>query len=352
MSYLSVKARRLQNGLSMIELMVAMVIGLFLMAAVLQVFIGSRVTYSMQSGLAKLQENGRFAIEYLSRDIRQLGFQGCSVNNTLANVVVGGAGVDPFIDLSNPLSGLNNVDGTANYDGISPIAGTDAILVKYAEAASRCTVNSHNPGAGEITCRAPHSFQQGDVLVVSDCSHSAVYRQSNINNNTSSTFHLTSLPSQNNCSQGLGAPVVCGASSNSHNFVPGSTVSKMLSARFFVALNEFGESSLYREGILISATAALGSQSVELVEGVADMQILYGVDTDSDNVPNMYVDGASAAAVLDDVSALRVSLLVQSNEQNLVQGTQSLQFNGAQQTFTDGRLRKVFSTTISLRNRL
>ena len=82
-----------------------------------------------------------------------------------------------------------------------------------------------------------------------------------------------------------------------------------------------------------------------------NIQILYGEDTDSDKKPNRYVSAAGVSD-FDHVIAVRVSLLIQTNEENLVKGNQSLQFNGAMVNFNDGRLRKVFTTTIALRNRL
>lgn len=64
-------------GFSLVELMVAMVIGLIITFAVVQIFTTSRTTYQTDEGLARVQENGRFAAEFLSNDIRQAGDIGC-----------------------------------------------------------------------------------------------------------------------------------------------------------------------------------------------------------------------------------------------------------------------------------
>lgn len=69
--------RRAAAGFSLVELMVAMVIGLVITFAVVQIFTTSRTTYQTDEGLARVQENGRFAIEFLSREIRQAGDVGC-----------------------------------------------------------------------------------------------------------------------------------------------------------------------------------------------------------------------------------------------------------------------------------
>ena len=56
-------ARKRVQGLSLIELMIAILIGLFLLIGVIQVFAAARTAYQLSSGLARAQENGRFAVD-------------------------------------------------------------------------------------------------------------------------------------------------------------------------------------------------------------------------------------------------------------------------------------------------
>ena len=76
-----------QKGFSLIELMVSITIGLILLAGVLSIFFSSRVTFSTNERTARLQENGRVALDLVTHDIRSAGYQGCArgvpVNNTL-----------------------------------------------------------------------------------------------------------------------------------------------------------------------------------------------------------------------------------------------------------------------------
>lgn len=351
-----------QQGLSMIELMIAMVIGLVLTAAVLQVFVGSRVTYSTQSSLARLQENGRFSMEFLTRDIRQAGYQGCSTNNSVANTMNDdGSGVFDFIDFSNPLIGLDNVDGTQVYGGRSPIAGSDVIVVKFADTDSSCTIESHNPTSATLKCESNHDYDKGDVLIVSDCSHTGIFQQSNTNNNgtVSTVVHNTGQSTPGNCTKGFGMPIDCSSTNgNDYTFPPGASVMKFQSYRYFVANNDFGEPSLYRQGIGNTSNNLVFDGEIELVEGIENMQIYYGEDTDNNGTPNRYLPAGTAGLDMSDVTAVRVDLLVQSNQEGVVQGAQTLSYfrsaSGALTTtsFSDGRLRKVFSTTVALRNRL
>ncbi|MCV6610879.1 MAG: PilW family protein [Amphritea sp.] len=360
-----------QTGLTMIELMIAMVIGLILTAAVLQVFVGSRVTYSTQASLARLQENGRFALEFLTRDIRQAGYQGCSANNSIASTIIDdGSAILDSIDLSEALVGWNNVgSGARTYGGRTALAGTDIIEVKFADTGSSCTVDSHNPTAASILCESPHEYQKGDLLVVSDCSHTGIFQQSNVNNNstTATVVHNTGQASPGNCTKGLGLPVPSPCDSTTSNtngtaypFPPGASVMRFQSYRFFIANNDAGEPALYRHSLQSdSATLGYAGNAIELVEGIENMQLYYGEDTDGDGAPNRYLDAGTAGLDMDDVIAVRVDLLVQSNQESVVQGSQTLSYfrsaSGAVNTApypADGRLRKVFSTTIALRNRL
>ena len=89
----------------------------------------------------------------------------------------------------------------------------------------------------------------------------------------------------------------------------------------------------------------------ELVEGIEEMQVLYGLDTDDDDFPNRYVTSANVP-VMTDVMSVRLMLLVRSANDFVAEAPQTYTFNGATVTPNDRRLRQVFTTTIALRNRL
>ena len=68
---------RTQQGITLIELMIALVIGLLATGAMLKVYVDSSRLYRFNEGLARIQENGRFATEFVRRDARMAGFWGC-----------------------------------------------------------------------------------------------------------------------------------------------------------------------------------------------------------------------------------------------------------------------------------
>ena len=89
----------------------------------------------------------------------------------------------------------------------------------------------------------------------------------------------------------------------------------------------------------------------ELIADVDNIQILYGIDTDNDGSANAYVR-INDVADIDTVVSVRVWLLVRSptaSNINITSATYSLA--GVNYTYNDRFVRRVFSTTINLRNR-
>lgn len=67
-----------QQGLSLIELMVAIVISSLLILGVVQLFSNSTASDRTNTAVARVQESGRVALEIIGADSRRTGYQGCS----------------------------------------------------------------------------------------------------------------------------------------------------------------------------------------------------------------------------------------------------------------------------------
>ncbi len=72
----------LNRGFSLVELMVALVITLILLAGIGQIFLSSKKSFVVQDSLGRLQENGRYAMETLEQDVRRAGFWGGNADIT------------------------------------------------------------------------------------------------------------------------------------------------------------------------------------------------------------------------------------------------------------------------------
>ncbi len=75
-----------QFGLTLIELLIAVTLGLLVLGGIGTVFLSTSSTYRVQEGLARLQENGRFALFKVSEDLRMAGVTGCTGKSNVPSV--------------------------------------------------------------------------------------------------------------------------------------------------------------------------------------------------------------------------------------------------------------------------
>lgn len=130
-----------QRGVTLIELMVALVVGLILLAGLIQVYLSTKQSYNAQEQLARMQENGRFAMELITRDLRRAGFWGGNVDLTAITGLPGPREPTSECEVANNnwgrmiawrVSGLD--DDNTGYACTEPdyIDGTDILTVRYA----------------------------------------------------------------------------------------------------------------------------------------------------------------------------------------------------------------------------
>ena len=222
-----------QRGLTMIELMIGMVLGLVMTGLVIQIFLSNRQTSRFAEAMSLIQEQGRFAVGVLGGEIQMAGYR-----------------IVPVTAVANPLQGANNTG----------VKSSDTYTVRY-----------------ELTTPV-------------DC---------------------TGAPVAN--------PVV----------------------------NVFAVATSATTGRPI-----LTCNGVQLLDNVEAMQVLYGEDTDNDGAANRYV--AAPPATMLNVVSMRVGVLLASD--GLVSpDTAGRTYDLLGQVygpFNDNRLRRVYSTTIKIRNRL
>ena len=332
-------------GFGLAELLIAMVIGLFLMAGMAQIFIGSKKAYQTQEAMARVQESGRFAMEILGRDIRMAGYQGCGnlsridVNVIAKNVPGSGAfasddavrGYEYRGAFNGAFTPLYGNTGTLADDPVGVVAHTDVITVTRADdcgaylAGNLAAENANIQINGDNSC----NFTAGDLLLITDCSSSDLFRATNV----SSGGTITIAHAQS-------------ASGNTSNFLSkaygeDARIYKFVMRDYFIRNNAFGEPALYmREN---------GGTPRELVEGVSDLQILYGEDTSGDLYVDRYVDANDATPVdWASVSSVRLTLGLRS-----VRQVASVKVNAAgADKETRRNLQQNMTTTISIRNKL
>ncbi len=358
-----------QRGLSLVELMIAITLGLILMSGVIKVFLNSKATYSTQQALSRIQETGRLAIEFVSRDIRMAGYNGCgsrsqggvAVTNTLNNPT-------SFVwDFSNAIRGYTSAPSgvtalptahgltPAPYYVASPATTTDIISIRGARGGGvQITQNNNSAQVFVAQVGAPVSngcgttdrisgLCQDDIVMVTDCTKARVFQITNLTANGATEVNVVhaSSGSPGNALSSWGG----NSAPPSEIFQTGAELLSATSITYFIATGTSGRRSLFQN---------VNNVNSELLEGVEDMSVTYGEDTnvgDPDYVPDVY---RSAASVVNwgRINSVRVEFLIASVEDRVVSDKQVYSFKGASVTAPDLRLRQTFSTTIGIRSRL
>lgn len=315
-----------QRGLTLVEIMVAMTVSLILLAGVGQIYLSSKQTYRVHDAVSRVQENGRFAIEMLANDLRMADFWGCVSDATnVSNDVVGGGGIDV---------GLGGISGTDN----SGYNGSDTLILQGAYGSGIIIEPPFmNTNAAALHISTQNGLAQGDIVMVSDCQNGDVFQITNNNPNTSGT-------AAHNTGNAVSPGNITGNLSKTYS---SGEIYKVRRVTYSLgAGSNNGEPALFRNN---------GSANLELVDGVENMQIEYGEDTDAPGsagygTANYYVPFPQVTD-MERVVSIRVSLLMRTYANNLAPEAQTYRYNGANTTAGDRRIRQVYTTTIAVRNR-
>jgi len=352
------------RGLSLVELMIALAIGTMIIITIGNLYLGASRVYRGLEASSRMQESARFAIERITHDLRMAGFAGCSFS-TFANVL---NAADYWAhDLSTfPLRGYEQGAAAEPPEMAGLALRSDAFTVLRVDNRHDHIVEDHQPSSAQLQLVNTHDLKQGELLVVTDCNHAALFQMTNVNqNNTVRTVnHHTGQGEPGNCTKGFGPPVNCDdVNGTPYQFAPGSRLFRLNAVTYHIADNAAQEPALFVQK-LVAAGANATTLDEEIVEGVENMQLRYGVDTGepADGGVDLYVNadeveavapGATRAEQWQRVLGVRISLLMVSRQNELVTTSpQSYEFNGALVTPADRRLRKVFTTTVAIRNRL
>lgn len=104
------------------------------------------------------------------------------------------------------------------------------------------------------------------------------------------------------------------------------------------------------------SAGSLRCNGQEMIAGVDDLQVLFGEDTSGDGVANRIVNASTASLQLRRVVFVQINLLVASERDDVLDADQEVRLYGAangagaDQTYTDGRLRREFTSVVAIRN--
>ena len=366
--------RSAMRGLTIIELLISMVLGLTLAAGVTQVYVGNSQVERDQEARARMQENGRFAIYFLANELRMAGYLGClaslaasDINSTLDSAPASfqpttglqgweASGTAPGL-VYNSTEDVAVISTTTGWvtsggnvlDTINAVPGSDIVRV-WSAAGTGAVINSVTPGATTVINSGMIDIVEGDILLLSDCERADWVQACDVTELGGVSIN-TELSS--GCVPGNDTSIRVGTQA-------GGELAKLQGSLLYIGKS--GNVATNPPGLFrreLSATATAGTAE-ELVEGIESMQILFGLNADNDNKKS--VDSYVIANQVTDwsrVVSVRISLLVQSIEDNMLPAPQPYTFQGVTYDGASGngalpedtRLRRVFTTTITLRNR-
>lgn len=339
---------RVDRGFGVIELMVAMTLSLVLLGGVIGLFASSRKSYESNEHLARIQENGRFALEEIAREIRSAGYLGCAKESTFTNTLSLGAN-RLLWDFQFAVQGFQST-GTAWSPALDttlvPAAAavnSDVLVIRAPDpdfGVKRVTTLMATPSDALVVAPAmPAYVAHQNPLLVTDCSAVSI-------------FEVTSYGAGviNHVTSSQGAAITDGVASSGNTgpslgyaFQEGSLVIPVRTTIYYVraSITTEGNSMWRRVG---------RNPPEEIVEGIDSMQVLFGVDTDANRVVDTYVP-ANSVTDWGAIVSVRVGLLVRSVEQyGKNADVAHTVLDATIPAAGDNRERLGFATTVALRN--
>lgn len=345
--------RHRAHGFTMVELMIAMLLGLIVIAGVSSVFLANLRSYKSNTALGDVQSNSRIAFELMARDIRQAGLTGCNslgsdgikdvrIGNVLKNGPYGG-GTPPW--WADWVTGTSAVVGYASsvVDPaiVAPMparaASTDSLMVMEAEGQGLAVAST---SADSFTFSdAGSDIQTGDIIIVCNPDHATIMQATGYDAASRTITHAVDVGTPGNCADGLNYldkdVTTCESVSGDYPLGRNSKISKLAAHDWYIGVNPAGGRSLYRVALTLDADGAPKPEAQEMVRNVTGMQIDYHVSGDAKFV------SAAAVSASDDwasVDAVHIAFTVQSADQRAGVNAKPLT--------------RTFASTVSIRNRM
>jgi type IV pilus assembly protein PilW len=317
------KALCQQRGFSLVELMVALVLGLIVIGGVVNIFLTNQQASRSNEDLSRMQEGARLSFELMAREVRQVGGNTCGAQ-IMANVL-NNAGTDWWANWN--ASALQGFAAGDEATGIVAIGtgvlqrtdDSDALKILSGSMFNGVPIAGHDAATGVVTLSTVnHGFVAGNYVVICDAESAAIAQVTAASAaGVGSITHAQSLPvaavpnvsvgRPGNCSIGINFPTNC-VTANSRSFAAGGYVTRYSANTWFVGNNDRGRRSLFRVG-------PDDIVPVEMVEGVVNMTIDY-LTFNGTTMANDWVDAAAitdwSPAAADQVVAVRLMLDLES----------------------------------------
>lgn len=310
-----------QAGFGLVEILVALTLSMFLMGGIIQVYLANKQSYRMTEGMSRLQENARYSMKSLSLNLQPGGYRGClgAKDRNFVNTLALKDAASPY-DFGVSVTGTDGGSASDTVTMRRAIGGNSiAVVNAMANKSDSIRLNANDPDYSKL--------QQYQILTISDCEVAAVFMitndpQNSIAGGVGTIEHTTGVVApagglnagQSNTTTYLGH--IFGAQTSSV-----ATVYSSASVTYELDTGTGGRQSLF-------------ASTNELVEGVQDFQVTYGLLDGSGKI--QYLSASSvAAADWPAVETLRVALTLDT----------------VQYVNSEGTIEKSFGRTFRVRNR-
>ncbi|WP_190287865.1 prepilin-type N-terminal cleavage/methylation domain-containing protein [Marichromatium sp. AB31] len=328
---------RSSKGFTLVELMIAMLLGLVVTGGTISALIANRQSQRTIEALAETIENQRTAFELLSRDIRQAGSTGCG-NERISSVL----NTSPeWWATWRPIQGYQGDEAASAIDFSSSnggrVNGTDALQLQSIRD-NGFAVSTHDVDNARITIDpASTDIDAGEILIVCDNDHATLFQANTYNQSSGIIGYSDTGGTPGNCTTGLDHPHACKpAAAKNHQFPKNASVSRLNATFWYIGNNgraTEGGRGLYRAMLEVGSSGTPTSSATEIIPGVTDMQLRYrlsGSDQFVDTTTNW-----------NEVNAVEITLTFASTAQNI----------SVDASATDGRIIRQQTYLVSLRNR-
>lgn len=345
MKLISLKPLSQQGGYTLIELMISMLLGLLIITTVTRVFLSANESNNLNRQLGLMQEAARIAMTEISSDIRMAGHTGCKSTTVIGNALLNNSTPFAWLTSEQQVQGLNQSETQSRIDSGSL---SESLLIFKLNPDVVWRIINHNTGNNTLILDTNVNglLAPGNAVGITrqDCSQVSLIAASSV---SGTTIGHTTGGSGNfrNCVTPLRGDFRCYDSSSptgTLSFDPGF-VRPLDSAAYFIKLED-GLPTLFRK----DATNA----TTPLVDGIENIRVYFGLDTDGNAVANRYISAGDRAYRSGDwksVTSVRVHLLVRS-ESEVTPTPRDYFFDGSTVTPTDNFLRKEYVMTMALRN--
>ncbi len=292
--------KKRQNGYTLIEIMVAMGLAAMLMLGISKIFLSTKDLAVLSKGLADVQSSGRFALELMSKDVRNADYWGCLRSTMLITDQLNKNDTDyqPMMSIDQTTNGIEGIENhqsdTLGSNFIPVVDSSDSLHIRTGEIPDVFVMEegmTANAPSSAIIATAGMGLEAGDVLLISNCSNGDLFVNTTPFDPANPTNIIAHAVTNVNNKPDNASPAL------STSYGQDALILLPKFSRYFIGQHASDTNadntpvtSLYR---IIN-----GETPEELIRHVTDMQITYGWDYSQDGSVDHYGNATGVENIL------------------------------------------------------